>query len=65
MDKIRVVSLPVGLCEAAEKKFGARFGSVEDLLTTLLSELLCDDALKMDAQEQQIIEERLKALGYI
>jgi len=31
----------------------------------ILSGLLLDDAMIMDAREQQIIEERLKGLGYI
>jgi hypothetical protein len=38
---------------------------LEELLTATLNELLRDDALRMDEQEQQIIEARLKALGYV
>jgi len=30
-----------------------------------LRELLRNDALKMDEQEQKIIEERLRGLGYV
>ena len=65
MNETRTISLPASLCEAAEKRFQARFGSLEDMLQTLLNELLRDDALKMDEHEQQVIEERLKALGYV
>jgi hypothetical protein len=53
------------LCRAAEEKFSHRFGTLEELLTATLNELLRDDALRMDEQEQQIIEARLKALGYV
>ncbi len=65
MDGIRTVKLRADLCEAAEKKFSVRFGSLEEFLTAALNELLRDDSLKMDQQEQLVIEERLKALGYI
>jgi hypothetical protein len=65
MDRLRNVGLPEELCSAAEKKFARRFCSVEELLTAALEELLRDDALKMDEREQQIIEERLRGLGYI
>jgi hypothetical protein len=57
--------LPEELCLRAEGKFSARFGSIEDLLTSLLTELLRDDAPAMDEREQQIVEERLKGLGYV
>jgi hypothetical protein len=65
MDVMRTIQLPADLCEAAEKKFSGRFGSVEELLEVTLRELLRDGALKMDEHEQQIIEERLRALGYV
>jgi Arc/MetJ-type ribon-helix-helix transcriptional regulator len=65
MSADRTISLPEGLCEAAEKKFGHRFGSVEELVRATLRELLRDNALAMDESEQRIVEERLKGLGYI
>lgn len=65
MDEARSITLRKQLCEEAEKKFGARFGSMEGILEAVLAELLRDDALKMDEREQQIITERLKALGYV
>jgi len=48
-----------------ELKFGRRFGSLDEFVANTLTHLLRDDALAMDAREQQIIEERLKALGYV
>jgi hypothetical protein len=65
MDRVRNVSLPEELCSAVEKKFARRFSGVEELLNAALEELVRDDALKMDEREQQIIEDRLKGLGYI
>jgi hypothetical protein len=65
MDPTRTVVLREDLCRAAERKFAHRFGGVEELLTTALEELVCDDAVQMDEKEQKMIEERLKGLGYI
>jgi hypothetical protein len=65
MNETRKIILPEDLCRAAEKKFSHRFGTLEELLAAALNELLRDDALRMDEQEQQIIEARLKALGYV
>jgi hypothetical protein len=65
MDEMRNVALPEQLCRAAEERFSHRFGSLEEFLTAALNELLRDDALRMDEREQQIVEERLKALGYV
>ena len=62
---MREVRLPSELCQGAEQRFGARFGSLEQFLTFVLQELLRDDAAEMDQAEQRIIEERLKDLGYI
>jgi hypothetical protein len=65
MNEMRNIALPEPLCRAAEERFSHRFGSLEEFLTVALYELLRDDALRMDEREQQIVEERLKALGYV
>lgn len=65
VNELRTIALPEDLCRAAEEKFSPRFGTLEELLTAALNELLRDDASRMDQQEQQIIEARLKALGYV
>ena len=65
MDGTRMVSLPEQLCRSAEQRFGHRFGSLDEFLAAVLQQLLRDDALIMDEREQQIIEERLKSLGYV
>jgi hypothetical protein len=61
----RELRIPEDLCVRAEEKFGSRFGNVQDLICLVLRELLRDDALRMDQAEEQIIEERLRDLGYI
>ncbi|HEX6803118.1 MAG TPA: hypothetical protein VF133_05505 [Terriglobales bacterium] len=65
MTTTRCVSLPEELCRSAEQKFRHRFGSLEELLTALMTELLSEDAARLDEGEQRIIEQRLKGLGYI
>lgn len=64
-DEVRDVRLPAELCNDAERRFAARFGSVEELLVFVLRELLRDQAAQMDQAEQRVIEQRLKDLGYI
>jgi hypothetical protein len=61
----RNLGLPADLCRAAEERFAAQYGSLEQFLEFVLRELLRDDAVRMDEAEQKIIEERLKDLGYI
>jgi hypothetical protein len=61
----RTIRLPEELCSAAERKFLHRFGSLDEFVATLLREMVRDDAVLMDEQEQRVVEERLKGLGYI
>jgi hypothetical protein len=60
----RKVSLPEEVCAAVEQRFGARFQSLESLLEFVLREIVRDDAEVLDRAEQQIIEKRLRDLGY-
>jgi hypothetical protein len=62
---LRQVSLPEDLCSAAEELYGKRFPSMEKLIMFLLEEVTRRDAVRLDQEEQRIIEERLKALGYL
>ena len=61
----RQVSLPEDLCAAAEKRFGARFQSLESLLEFVLREILLDSSETLDQAEQELIEKRLRDLGYM
>jgi len=62
---MRTVNLPVELCVQAEKRFGAKFGGLEQLLEYVLRDLLRDDATHADEREQQLVEQRLRDLGYL
>jgi hypothetical protein len=62
---LRSVSLPSCLCEAAEQRFGSRFGGLEPFLAFVLEQLLRDDATRMDQADRQMVEERLRELGYV
>ena len=64
-ENTREVHLNTELCRRAEERFRSRFTNVEELLTFVLQDLLRDDAAQMDRDEQRMIEERLKDLGYI
>ena len=61
----RDVRLPADLCAAAEQKFGRQFASIEELLAFVLRELLRDETAQFDQQEQRLVEERLRELGYL
>jgi hypothetical protein len=65
MTQHRTVSLPEDLCGEAEKWMAGRFDSLEALLSFLLQEIVKDDAGKLDLAEEQIVEQRLRELGYI
>ncbi len=64
MTERRKVNLPEETCAAAEQRFGARFQSLESLLEFVLREMVRDDAEALDRAEQEIIEKRLRDLGY-
>ncbi len=64
-DKMRNIQLPEALCEASERRFTPRFGTLEQFLVFLMQELLRDEAGQMDEAERRMVEERLKDLGYM
>jgi len=61
----RSVSLPAELCAQVEKKFGPRFGGLEQTLEFVLRELMRNDSAQADENEQRMIEQRLRDLGYL
>jgi hypothetical protein len=61
----RTFTLPEDLCAAAEKCLTGQFENLEALLSFLLQEIAKDEAGKLDLAEEQIIEQRLRDLGYI
>lgn len=62
---LRTVNLPEELCAAAEHRYGARFASLEQMLVFLLEEITRPDAVRLDQEEEQIVQQRLKELGYL
>lgn len=65
MSESRAVRLPEDVCAAAEKKFGGRFASLDELVAFLLRELVRGDTVELDRAEQAAVEQRLKDLGYL
>ena len=65
MTQKRSMQLSAALCDAAERRFASAFGSIEQLLESVLTELLRDDALTLHQAETQLVEQRLRDLGYI
>ena len=65
MTEMRDVRLPADLCATAEKKFGHVFGSLEELLGFILRDLAREEGLQPDQAEQELVEERLRELGYL
>lgn len=61
----RQISLPEELCTAAEQQFVPRFENLESLLEYVLQELTRSDSEAFDRAEQEILERRLRDLGYI
>jgi hypothetical protein len=65
MSELREIKIPEDLCAAAEKKFGARFGTMDELVAFLLRELVRGDTVELDRADQKAVEQRLKDLGYL
>jgi hypothetical protein len=65
MTQYQTVHLPEELCAAAEKSVAEKFDSVEALIIFLLQEIVKNDPSQFDRAEEQMIEQRLKDLGYI
>jgi hypothetical protein len=61
----RLVRLPEELCGQAERWLKGRFDSLEALITFALQEIVSDDGSKLDEQEEEMVQQRLRDLGYI
>ena len=49
----------------AETWLKGRFDSLKGLLSFLLEEIIKDEGAKLDQQEEEIVQQRLRDLGYI
>ncbi len=65
MTQLRTVCLSQDLCMEAERQFGGHFENLEALLTFVLQEITKADANLLDQAEEEMIEQRLKDLGYL
>jgi hypothetical protein len=65
MDQWRNIRLPEDLCAAAEQRYAKQFASLEELLMFLLRDLARTEVSQLDQREQDIVEQRLRELGYL
>lgn len=65
VDQYRSVQLPEDLCSEAEVWLKGRFESLEALIIFALQETINDQGAKLDQQEEEMVQQRLKDLGYI
>ena len=61
----RQIRLPEELCRAAEQKFAPQFENLESLMEFVLRELIGDKGEALDRAEQELLEQRLRDLGYV
>jgi len=66
MNSWRELRLPLTLCEKIEKQIqGSQFATLEEFVTFLLKEVASRDSSRLDEQERQALEQRLRDLGYM
>jgi Arc/MetJ-type ribon-helix-helix transcriptional regulator len=66
MDSWRELRLPAELCEKIEEQIrGSQFATLEEFVTFLLREVTSRNSSRLDEQERQTIEQRLRDLGYM
>ncbi|HXJ90000.1 MAG TPA: hypothetical protein VMS18_24525 [Candidatus Binatia bacterium] len=64
-DEFRSVRLPQVLCEQAERWLQGRFETLEALITFVLQEITNNEGSRLDQQEEEMVQQRLRDLGYI
>jgi len=65
VSQYRTLQLPEDLCASVERWMAGRFPDLESLVTFVLNEIMKDDGSKLDEQEEQLVQQRLRDLGYI
>lgn len=62
----RSVDLPDHVYRAIEKRLpDSGFGTVDELVAHILRVVTDDAPLRLDAEEERMLEKRLRALGYL
>jgi len=59
------VQLPEELCERAENWSKGRFDNLEALIVFALQEIVSEEGDKLDREEEELVQQRLRDLGYI
>jgi hypothetical protein len=65
MNDYREIRIDADLYDAAKEKFGKSFDTIDGLVAFLLRELVQGDTVDLDRADQQLVEERLRDLGYM
>ncbi len=65
MTEYRTVRLPEDLCATVERSITGQFESLEAMLGFLLQEIVRGDGTRFDQAEQEMLEQRLRDLGYM
>lgn len=64
-NQYRSVRLPEELCAQAEYWLKGRFENLEALITFALQEIIKEEGSKLDQEEEELVQQRLRDLGYI
>ena len=64
-DQYRSVRLPEELCQRADAWLKGRFENLDVLVAFVLQEIVKDESAKLDQQEEEMVQQRLRDLGYI
>lgn len=64
-DNFRSIRLPEELCAQAERWQQGRFDTLEALITFALEEIVKDDSSRLDQQDEEMVQQRLRDLGYL
>lgn len=59
------MQLSEDLCVAAEHHYRNVFGNIEQLLEAVLTELVHEEPARLDHDEQELVQQRLRELGYL
>ena len=65
MTQYRTLQLPADVCAQADQWLNGRFDNIEALIDFLLREIMKDDGSTLDQREEEIVQQRLRDLGYI
>jgi hypothetical protein len=65
MPQHRTIELPEDLCATADRWLHGRFDNLEAMLRVVLEQIVKNDSRDFDESEEQLLEQRLRDLGYL